>query len=353
MSLELPRSSSDFKKAILSQSIFSLQTNRFRDNFDIERFNYDGIDRSGLLNTSQRAFWFDWFFGNYQSLYSAFCLFNTDRSRRLYLNLLTFRLAGHQSVRIETRFDEKGSEYQEYKSTETYSESRISTDGMFGKLRHYDFIWKERRYIADCLGLKYYLFRKQYFLNDDQAQILPVESDLVIDAGACLGDTAIVFGKAVGKNGKVFAFDPVDNHLEVLKWNIDQNPDCNIEAMPFGLSNYNVHCRPVKLLQYSPGFKSQPEDVPLRTVDSLVAQGAISKIDYIKMDIEGAELLALYGSEESIRTFRPKLALSIYHKPNDLFEIPLYIAKEFPFYRLFIEHYTIHNEETVLYCTPR
>ena len=71
------------------------------------------------------------------------------------------------------------------------------------------------------------------------------------------------------------------------------------------------------------------------------------------MDIEGAELSAIKGAASSIRKFQPKLAISLYHKPTDIFEIPLYIAKEFPFYDMFIDHYTIHAEETVLYCISK
>jgi hypothetical protein len=81
--------------------------------------------------------------------------------------------------------------------------------------------------------------------------------------------------------------------------------------------------------------------------------GVIPKIDFVKMDIEGAELSAIKGSASSIRRFRPNLAISLYHKPTDIFEIPSYIAKEFPFYEMYIEHYTIHAEETVLYCTSK
>jgi hypothetical protein len=44
------------------------------------------------------------------------------------------------------------------------------------------------------------------------------------------------------------------------------------------------------------------------------------------------------------------MAVSLYHKPNDLFELVLFIRNEFPFYRFRLGHYTIHQEETVLYC---
>ena len=59
---------------------------------------------------------------------------------------------------------------------------------------------------------------------------------------------------------------------------------------------------------------------------------------------------ALIGAKNSINKFKPKLAISLYHKPDDLFEIINYININHPYYDLYLNHYTIHNEETVLYC---
>ena len=353
MSVTLPASFLEFKYSVLSDSLNGLKLNTFFDNFDAERFNYDGSDRSKSFDTAERVYYLCWFIDNCEELYAAFSLFKAERSKRLFLNLLAFRIAGHHSVRIMTCFDENSPSFENYQEIEKFTPSDLPAVGIFGKLRHYNFSYNNKRYVVDCLGLKYYLFRAQYFFNDGEVRIEPSEGDYVIDAGACLGDTAIVFGKAVGESGKVFGFDPVQNHLEVLEHNINQNPDCNIQVMPFGLSDADVDCPPIKLQTYSPGFSSRNQDVPLRCLDSLVITGEIPKIDFIKMDIEGAEPSAIKGAASSIRKFKPKLAISIYHKPNDIFEIPRWIKNEFPFYEMFIEHYTIHAEETVLYCTPR
>lgn len=75
------------------------------------------------------------------------------------------------------------------------------------------------------------------------------------------------------------------------------------------------------------------------------------KITYIKMDIEGAEMDALKGAEKTIERDRPKLAISIYHKDDDLWEIPYYLMKKYSFYRYYIRHYTPYTTETVLYAT--
>ena len=68
------------------------------------------------------------------------------------------------------------------------------------------------------------------------------------------------------------------------------------------------------------------------------------------MDIEGSELAALQGAEQTLRQFKPNLAISIYHKFADFFEIPSYLHGLGLGYRFYLDHYTIHAEETVLYA---
>lgn len=70
------------------------------------------------------------------------------------------------------------------------------------------------------------------------------------------------------------------------------------------------------------------------------------------MDIEGAELAALQGGAETIKRYKPKLAISIYHKPEDIIEIPIYIKSLVPEYKLYIRHYTNMYAETILYAIP-
>jgi len=74
------------------------------------------------------------------------------------------------------------------------------------------------------------------------------------------------------------------------------------------------------------------------------------KASFIKMDIEGAELNALRGATNTIRQFRPQLAICLYHTPEDILEIPLFIKSIEPDYKFYIRHYTLCDGETVLYA---
>ena len=89
-----------------------------------------------------------------------------------------------------------------------------------------------------------------------------------------------------------------------------------------------------------------PVSAKVVSLDSCITD----KVTFIKMDIEGAELNALKGSREIIKKYKPRLAVSVYHKKEDLIEIPLYIKELVPEYKLYIRHYSNAAIETVLYA---
>ena len=83
----------------------------------------------------------------------------------------------------------------------------------------------------------------------------------------------------------------------------------------------------------------------------LVAEGVVPRIDFIKVDVEGSELPALVGADAALRQWRPKLAISLYHRPEHFFTIPLWLDSLGIGYRFFLDHYSIHHEETVPFGT--
>lgn len=74
--------------------------------------------------------------------------------------------------------------------------------------------------------------------------------------------------------------------------------------------------------------------------------------NYIKMDIEGAELPALQGGIELIRKERPILAISIYHSLDDFWKIPVYLMQKLDDYKYYVRHHSLVFSETVLYGIP-
>jgi FkbM family methyltransferase len=87
--------------------------------------------------------------------------------------------------------------------------------------------------------------------------------------------------------------------------------------------------------------------IETETIDNVVGN---DKATYIKMDIEGAELDALKGSRNTILRCRPKLAVCVYHKEEDLITIPQYILSLHNNYSLYLRHYGTISTEVVLYA---
>lgn len=151
------------------------------------------------------------------------------------------------------------------------------------------------------------------------------EGDYVLDAGANVGMFSIIASKAVGKTGKVFAFEPLQEISDVLKENADNNNCTNItiENKLLGEANtsvdfyYNLESNynaASKALHHSGDTVIKLEQI---TLDNYVASNNIEKIDFIKADIEGAERDFLKGAENVIKQFKPKMALRTYHLPDD------------------------------------
>ncbi|MCL2284586.1 MAG: FkbM family methyltransferase [Fibromonadales bacterium] len=85
------------------------------------------------------------------------------------------------------------------------------------------------------------------------------------------------------------------------------------------------------------------------TIDKITEELQLTPT-FIKMDIEGAELKALEGAEKTIKHCHPRLAISVYHKAEDIADILHYILRLVPEYKFYLRQHTYHFAETVLYC---
>ena len=76
------------------------------------------------------------------------------------------------------------------------------------------------------------------------------------------------------------------------------------------------------------------------------------RVDFIKLDVEGAEIQALRGAAQLIQRSRPVLAISLYHRPQDIWEIPEQLAALCPDYRFYIRQHYYNSFDSVLYAIP-
>ncbi len=93
-------------------------------------------------------------------------------------------------------------------------------------------------------------------------------------------------------------------------------------------------------------------DIKVDSIDSFVRRRGIEKIDFIKLDVEGAEFEVLKGAEETLVKHRPQLAVCLYHQKEDYYQIPLYLSEVLENYNWHIAHYRASFFETVWYGIP-
>jgi FkbM family methyltransferase len=200
---------------------------------------------------------------------------------------------------------------------------------------------------------------KQYEYGKTTPVIKVQPSDYVIDAGGGWGDTALYFAHAVGTQGRVFTFEFTPENLEIFDRNLKMNPKLATRIELDQRALWDVSGKEFDYISQGPGTSldhtrhhNGGESLRVTTVsiDDLLREKNLAKVDFIKMDVEGAELNALKGAQETICTFKPQLAISVYHKENDLTEIPEYLKTLGAGYEFFLDHFTIHNEETVLFA---
>ena len=279
-------------------------------------------------------------------------LLGDEASRQLYDLLILYRLAGHLHIRLPLS---NSSYWKTIQQVEQLRQGDAPEGGAFGPLHFFDLPFPQNRIRLKCwdANVLHSFLLRQYFYEHDGVRIQPEPGDTVLDLGACFGDTAIAFASAVGETGRVHAFDFMPLHADIVHQNLEMNPQLSsrVQFHQFGVGVQDSQPRNASTVNaINPGARVDSDSVPIRSIDSLLAAGEIQRVDFIKMDIEGSELDALKGGVEALRQFKPKLAISLYHRPQDFVVIPQFIASLDLGYKFHLGHYTIHTEETILYA---
>ena len=170
-----------------------------------------------------------------------------------------------------------------------------------------------------------------YLLEQYRAQGTPEVAvrpgDVVIDGGAYWGDTALYCAHRAGPEGRVVSFEFEPSNLAGLRAQPRDQPARSRSASrccrrALWDEAGAAACRSVAFGPGSTIDSGGDTQAPTETIDALVARAAVDRVDFIKLDIEGAELNALRGAQETLRRFRPRLAIAAYHKLDDLSVAP-------------------------------
>lgn len=188
--------------------------------------------------------------------------------------------------------------------------------------------------------MRHTCWRQQYF---DESFLKPDRYGIFVDAGAFDLNNTFDYIKWCDNNfEKVYAFEPDEVCYDSCKKRLNKSMFKNkIELIHAATWSSD------KELQVDNYCRDGVAKVPARSIDSVLAG---EKVTYIKMDVEGAELEALKGAKMTIKKWRPRLAICIYHKLEDCWMLPLYILSLVPDYQMYIRHYSTCTAETVLYC---
>lgn len=201
-------------------------------------------------------------------------------------------------------------------------------------------------------GIKDVLFKfidksESMYFDADLLPLFRVDwADTFVDCGAYTGDTIAHLMKIRGKDvKKIFAFEPEYGNYRRLQLNLKRysgivtmyNSACGENTGKIGFSGQNMGGHLTNKAE---------SNVTICTIDEAVD----GNITFIKMDIEGSEREALKGAENTIIKNKPVLALSVYHKLEDIYRIQKDIEDMHIGYRFALRHYGNTISEYVLYC---
>lgn len=190
-------------------------------------------------------------------------------------------------------------------------------------------------------------------------EFLKAKKDLVlVDCGAFDGDDTVRFFNMcdrldVTRGGSV-VIEPDKKNLSLLKSKLSDFSD-SVKIVNKATSNVDG-----KILAFADGgamgsgfAEDGLEKVETITIDTLYnceKNFFEGKYPILKMDIEGAELETLQGASHFINDCKPMLSICVYHKPEDIIDIPKYILSLNPSYRLYLRRYSSGFRDTVLYA---
>ena len=183
----------------------------------------------------------------------------------------------------------------------------------------------------------------------DLEELCPLkEKEVFVDGGCYDGFTTKAFLGWSGRKGYAYCVEIDEENRKKIRANL---PAGCYEILPKALWSEKRQLS----LSAAGNFASSVTDhiqegsvcIEADTIDALLLD---KKVTYIKMDIEGAELEAIKGAKRVIQEQRPRLAVSIYHKPEDIFQIPALLYRYNKDYRFYLRHYSFSYYDTVLYA---
>ena len=153
---------------------------------------------------------------------------------------------------------------------------------------------------------------------------------IVIDGGAYCGASAVLMGRIVGESGQVIAFEPDAENYDALVRNVAAHSATNVKTSPKGLwsksgtvefqSDGNMGS---SILEASGRVASNVSSIPVISIEDVVNQYKLDRLDFVKLDIEGSEVPVLEASVDVLRRLRPRVIIEAHIVDGQLTTAPL------------------------------
>lgn len=221
------------------------------------------------------------------------------------------------------------------------------------------------RLIMKKLYDKKYKNRADLFIDQQYFEYL--NKDVIktaIDGGACDGFHSLQMSRIFNDCEKIYLFEPCYDSFksELYDYLIKKSGNIEIVKQALWKECRNIEFREDFVAKGSSAIVGVGSNIdrPHKiitakaiSIDEFVKQNNIKKLDFIKMDIENAELDALKGAENTLVSHRPQLAISIYHSDEHFYNIPKYLHNLLPNYVFYLGHYHPKFYDTVIYAIPK
>jgi len=276
-----------------------------------------------------------------------------DASRRTLVRLLAHRLAGSRRILLGVGRDT--SEQLTRFAATALARDPPHAEPALAQRPFYDLgaLGLDLR-VAALPMFAIHTFLLEQYRHTEIAEANVRAGDVVVDGGAFWGDTALWLADQCAPDGHVIAFEADARNLPVLEANLRLNPEAGervevrLEALWHAQTRLNLSGAGAAA-SVDAGAGAGP-GTPAVSLDALRRAGTIGDVDFIKLDIEGAEVNALRGASELISERAPRLAIAVYHRADDLLTIPRLLDELAPDYRFAITHRSLHQFDTVLFA---
>lgn len=192
--------------------------------------------------------------------------------------------------------------------------------------------------VSDCFGDAIFADTPQYICEG----FTPEVGDILIDGGACDGYTAAMFAE---RGCKVYSFEMDRKNFEIASA-LAKEKNFIVENFGLGSSNRTENYVHVEGNMGASHIGADGnETAQIIALDSYVDEHQLPSVDFIKLDVEGAEFDVLKGAAQSIKKYKPKLAICAYHKHEDLWTLMPFIKSLRSDYEFAFRHYAYTHEE--------